>query len=95
VTPWLLPENRAALEAVLPIVKQSSMYVQNCHSESKMEPLLNMAALAWLESDSPVESVTLRFGSGRTVTEQIIEAVRVWADGGDKVDRVDGEEVKA
>lgn len=100
MTTWLLPENRAALESVWPKSQFSGFIdvadlIGGTFVAEDFEADFNMAALAWLEEESPVESITLRFGAGRTVTEQIIEAVRVWADGGDTVDRVDGEEGKA
>lgn len=100
-----LKDNRWTQEL---IVKDGVFYLRVCYAsmirtsssesqvgESQAACILNMAALAYIEAHTPTWGVVLRMGAGKSVTEQIIEAVRVWADGGDTVDRVDGEEGKA
>lgn len=89
MTPWLLPENRAALKAVWTTFRLRDYFgiegfIASSEEDDSMgndfESDLNMAALAWLHQHSEHASLTILLEGDKIVTEQLIEAVNRWLE---------------
>ncbi len=84
MTPWLLPENRKALEAIWTDFKfscfPSADFVDGTIIADEFEADVNMAAFAWLKRNSGHTSLTLLLDGEKTITEQLIEEVKAWIE---------------
>lgn len=80
MTAWLLPENRAALEAAWSKCRLAEYFdfenMADDGSGDEFDAELNMAALAWLKRHQDFGEVTLHLNAARSVTEQLIEYVK-------------------